>query len=174
MQNAECRMRTNFINIIALIIMFFYIIHQIIHYLLPSGENEEDQGKKNVRTFIFGGVLYIILFGLLHSPLLQTAVSANVMLQILRDWFVLFLLLDVGAMAITYKLFWSRSITHEVKEIVALKNEESESESESEPELELDARSDVSVEDESKSELSTDNFISNICDHVHKEDQSEK
>lgn len=83
--------------------MFYYIIH-----MLPWGIHLT-QGKRNVRTFLFGSVLYILLHAFLYADSMN-----NTLFFILRRYFWYIFVADFIAVAILYKLFFGESIMHEI------------------------------------------------------------
>jgi hypothetical protein len=85
--------------------MFYYMIHSV-----PWGSTLA-QGKRNVRTIIFGSLLYIIL----HAYLYKAGSALNLGLYDFKEYIYYIIGLDMFAMAITYKLYYNRSILHEFK-----------------------------------------------------------
>lgn len=97
--------------------MYFYIFHHINHYISPLKNVESERhGARNVRTLLFGGIMYIFTAAFLYSQHYQNFISSVFFLSALRDWFVWFIVLDVFAMAIIYKLYWGDTILREMRE----------------------------------------------------------
>lgn len=95
--------------------MFYYIIHHIVHQRYTDNWKES---RKNILTFILGSLCYIFLWAYLTSLKYEAFIERNFVLTTFRDWYILFVLLDICAMAIVYKQYWSRSILHEFREVV--------------------------------------------------------
>ena len=83
--------------------MFFYICHQINHYILRSSDAN---GSKNVRTLIMGGILYILLHAYLFS-------ESNHLYKY-RYYFYYLLILDAFVIGVIYKLYYGESIVNEL------------------------------------------------------------
>ncbi len=98
--------------------MFFLLTHHIVQDLIPWKEGTKDS-RKNITTFVGGGLLYVFLLSFLHSPSQKTFIESNFVLFTLRNWLMLIAIIDVTAMAIIYKCYYNRSIVNEVPEILA-------------------------------------------------------
>lgn len=85
--------------------MFLYLIHKLNHGLFKS-DNKSD-GAINVRTIIFGGIAYILFHAWINSEQMKD--------YFVKDYFLWILLIDIFAMATTYKLYYNRSILNELK-----------------------------------------------------------
>ena len=88
--------------------MFFYLIHN-----LPWGE-ELQHGKRNVRTFIIGAVLYILFHALLFSNKVNFNPMIITIFYMIKKYFWWIVMADCIAMAITYKLAYGRNILTEI------------------------------------------------------------
>lgn len=85
--------------------VFFYVIHS----LTKKGDNEND-GSKNARTFLFGGLIYILIFMyLMHHGLKNKFTN-----PILKTGFFLILLFDIATMCYLYRSYYGRLITNEL------------------------------------------------------------
>ena len=98
--------------------MFYYLIHQIMQMKFMD---DKENGKKNVMTFLFGSILYFLLYGYLRSP---TTNINNFVMYALKNFFHWFILIDMICMAVIYKLYYNRSIFNEMSETVFDKNVE--------------------------------------------------
>jgi len=84
-------------------------IYYIIHNLTNKGENENN-GAKNARTFIFGSIMYIILYmGLMHFSLKYPFSHG-----IFKTGLIMLLLSDVATMGYIYKAYYGRLIFNEL------------------------------------------------------------
>ena len=98
--------------------MFFLCTHQIIQNLIPWKEGTKDS-KKNITTFVVGGLLYVFLLSFLFSPAYKSLIANNFVLFTLKNWLLLVVIIDVTAMAVIYKCYYNRSIVNELPEILA-------------------------------------------------------
>lgn len=97
-------------------------IYYIIHNITKAGEaNDADvnRGARNCRTFMFGTMIYIMLYMLLK----HLALTNSFVYPILMSGFSLMLMADIAVMAYLYKAFYGRLITNEV-----LSNDQDENE----------------------------------------------
>ena len=99
-----------------LLVMLFYLIHQLNQTVIPWSKTTRE-GQKNVFTFLSGAVLYFLLYGMLMNKGLKGSVSGSVVLSVLRDFFPYFVVVDAIAMACLYKNYFHRSILSEIDEI---------------------------------------------------------
>ena len=98
--------------------MIFLCTHQIIQNLIPWKEGTKDS-KKNITTFVVGGLLYVFLLSFLFSPGYRSLIENNFVLFTLKNWLLLVVIIDVTAMAVIYKCYYNRSIVNELPEILA-------------------------------------------------------
>jgi hypothetical protein len=96
--------------------MIFYTLHHINQYLIPWSK-ETSEGRKNILTFIFGAVLYFLVYGVLKDDKMKSIVENNVVLSVFGNFFIYFVIVDIIAVAGLYKNYFNRSILHEAKEI---------------------------------------------------------
>ena len=94
--------------------MFFYLFHNINHSN-SSNKVNENYGAKNVRTMVLGGICYIILHAMIFT-------ESNP-LYFYGYYIYYMFLLDVSVMAVIYKMYYSRSILNELKEISQIDND---------------------------------------------------
>lgn len=88
-------------------------IYYTIHNITKAGEvNDEDvdRGARNCRTFMFGTMIYIMLYMLLK----HLSLTNSFVYPILMSGFSLMLMADIAVMAYLYKAFYGRLITNEV------------------------------------------------------------
>ena len=88
-------------------------IYYTIHNITKAGEiNDEDvdRGARNCRTFMFGTMIYIMLYMLLK----HLSLTNSFVYPILMSGFSLMLIADIAIMAYLYKAFYGRLITNEV------------------------------------------------------------
>lgn len=86
--------------------MFFYIAHNINHYMLSS---DDADGAKNVRTLIYGGICYILLHAYLYN--------ADCPYYLYRHYIWYLFVLDALTMAVVYKNYYGRSIICEINSV---------------------------------------------------------
>lgn len=91
--------------------MFFYIIH---HIMQSDMFKDLPDGKKNVRTFLFGSICWILLASFLFS---KTIEHTNFFIVTLKNFFQWFVVIDICTIAVIYRLYYKRSIFNEVVEI---------------------------------------------------------
>lgn len=84
--------------------MFFYLIHNINHSLFRK-ENDSE-GTINLRTFIIGGILYIIAQAYLWTP--------NNPFELYKYSLWNILILDLCCMGYLYKSYFGRNIVNEI------------------------------------------------------------
>lgn len=84
--------------------MFFYLIHNINHSLFRKETDSE--GTINLRTFIIGGILYIIAQAYLWTP------NNPFELYKYSLWYIL--ILDLCSMGYLYKSYFGRNIVNEI------------------------------------------------------------
>lgn len=97
-------------------------IYYIIHNITKAGErNDEniDRAARNCRTFMFGTMIYIVLYMLLK----HLSLTNKFIYSILMSGFALMFMADIAVMAFLYKIFYGRFITNEV-----LSNDEDDAE----------------------------------------------
>ena len=84
----------------------FYSLH---HVFLPNTDNFA-RGKRNCATFIIGSIIYSVIYGvMMHLKYLYGKVI-DAMLSVLTC----IICADVAVMAIEYKIYYGRSIIHEI------------------------------------------------------------
>ena len=98
--------------------MIFLCTHQIVQNVIPWKEGTKDS-KKNITTFVVGGLLYVFLLSFLFSPGYRSLIENNFVLFTLKNWLLLVVIIDVTAMAVIYKCYYNRSIVNELPEILA-------------------------------------------------------
>lgn len=89
--------------------MLWFIIHHLVH-LLPFGENQ----TKNLFTFVFGTLLYTILYSYFGAINKET----NAFIFMLFNYFSYIVLADGFSMAIIYKNYYKTTIFTEIKETI--------------------------------------------------------
>ena len=89
--------------------MIFWILHNILNNLTTIKDWSES--KKNLTNLLVGGNIYILLYVTLGYLVKK---SDNFLLEGFYNFFIYFVILDVMAMAIIYKLYWGRPITTEI------------------------------------------------------------
>ena len=85
----------------------YYIIHT-----LTNKSNAENNGAKNCRTFLFGSVIYIILYMVLMHFSLKNPFSYD----IFKTGLILLIGADIATMAYIYKSYYGRFIINEFDE----------------------------------------------------------
>ncbi len=96
--------------------MIFWTLHNFINNVgFASGGTTQSatqwsESKKNIFTFIIGGTLYVLLYVFLEYLIKMTN---NIFIELLHKFFLFFVIIDVIAMAVLYKLYWGRSILNE-------------------------------------------------------------
>lgn len=85
----------------------YYLLHSII-----PGATSGNHGKRNCKVFFLGSLLYITLFVVFRNIQLYT--GATEPCDSLCTGLKLLFIADVITMAIQYRLFFGRSIIHEV------------------------------------------------------------
>ena len=83
--------------------MYFYIVH-LINQSLKSEKDTE--GATNVKTLLFGGILYILTHAFLWTP--------SNPLYFYKEYIWYVFLLDCAVMAYTYKHYFGRTILNEL------------------------------------------------------------
>jgi hypothetical protein len=98
--------------------MYYYLLHKLIHEDDKTRQEDPNypHGAKNVQIFIIGSILYVFSAAFLFSKQYMDFVNSFFFLVALRDWFACFLIIDIIAVGILYKIAWSRSILSEVDE----------------------------------------------------------
>lgn len=93
----------------------FYTLHHLFNQLEVNVDKDGniEHGKRNCKLAMIGGLIYIILFFLIKD---RKIVSGNVRYDGLLSALFYMFILDVSAMAYTYKNYFGRSITHELGE----------------------------------------------------------
>ena len=86
-------------------------IFYIIHSLTTKTLNDND-GSKNTRTFLFGSLIYIVLYMMSMHYALKNPISYG----ILSTGLILLFIADISAMAFVYKSYYGRFITNEITE----------------------------------------------------------
>lgn len=94
--------------------MIFFVVHHVIHNM--PGIKDWKESKKNITTFLVGGLLYVFLMSFLYSPRYAALMDSWFILFTLKNWFMWILGIDVTAMAVIYKKYWGRSILEELPE----------------------------------------------------------
>lgn len=89
--------------------MLWFLIHHLVH-LLPFGENQ----TKNLFTFVFGTLLYTILYSYFGAINKET----NAFIFMLFNYFSYIVLADGFSMAIIYKNYYKTTIFTEIKETI--------------------------------------------------------
>ncbi len=89
--------------------MLWFLIHHLVH-LLPFGENQ----TKNLFTFVFGTLLYTILYSYFGAINKET----NAFIFMLFNYFAYIVLADGFSMAIIYKNYYKTTIFTEIKETI--------------------------------------------------------
>ena len=84
-------------------------IYYSIHSLTKKADGEKD-GPKNARTFLFGSMIYIIIYMFLSHYGLKN----KQLIGLLKTGFYLLLLADLATMAYIYKSYYGRLITNEI------------------------------------------------------------
>ena len=84
-------------------------IYYIIHNLTNKGESEKN-GAKNARTFIFGSIMYIILYMALMHFSLKYPLSYG----IFKTGLIMLFLSDIATMGYIYKSYYGRLIFNEL------------------------------------------------------------
>lgn len=84
-------------------------IYYSIHSLTKKVDGGKD-GSKNARTFLFGSIIYIIIYMFLSHYGLKN----KKLIGILKTGFYLLLLADLATMAYIYKSYYGRLITNEI------------------------------------------------------------
>ncbi len=86
----------------------FYIVH---NFILPNTP-EFREGRRNCATFLIGAVTYAVLYGIvMHLKYLYGKVM-DAMLSAL----VLIIMADAATMAVEYRLYYGRTILHELED----------------------------------------------------------
>jgi hypothetical protein len=86
-------------------IMIFYLLHQ----WLPNTDTFKE-GKRNCATFMYGAVIYAVLYAVLKNAQLVYGVLVNAALSA----FAIIVAADACVMAYIYKCHYGRSILHEL------------------------------------------------------------
>ena len=84
-------------------------IYYTIHSLTKKADGEKD-GAKNARTFLFGSIIYIIIYMFLSHYGLKN----KKFIDILKTGFYLLILADLATMAYIYRSYYGRLITNEI------------------------------------------------------------
>jgi hypothetical protein len=85
----------------------FYSLHLLFNKL---NVNENEQGKRNCKLLLLGGLIYLIIFTILKD---RRVVTHNVRLDGLISGLLSIFILDISVMAYTYKSYFGRSILNE-------------------------------------------------------------
>ena len=89
--------------------MFYYALH----HALPDNERFTE-GKRNCATFLFGSLLYLVVYVLvMNLRLARGECMDSVRSALLMAW-----LADCAAVGFIYKCHYGRSMLHEVAEVV--------------------------------------------------------
>ena len=75
---------------------------------------DKPNGKKNVITFLIGSICWILLASYLFSP---NIIHTNFLSITLKNFFQWFIVIDICAIAIIYKMYYNKSIFNEIVEI---------------------------------------------------------
>lgn len=98
--------------------MFFLCTHRIIQNLIPWREGTKDS-KKNITTFLVGGLLYVLLLSFLYSTSQKSLVESTSVLFTLRNCLILIFIIDITAMTFIYERYYKKGIANEVPDILA-------------------------------------------------------
>ena len=84
---------------------FYYILHS-----LRNDKSKDSNGQKNTRTFIFGSMLYIIVF----MVIMHFSLKRYKIFDILKAGLIMMFIVDAAVMFYVYKSYYGRSITREL------------------------------------------------------------
>jgi hypothetical protein len=87
--------------------MFFYLFHKLINWIAPTWT----ESQKNCLTLLVGGTLHIFAYVTLEYYWKQTG---SAYLQLLHNYYILFVLVDIFSMVALYKSYFGRIIFHEL------------------------------------------------------------
>lgn len=86
----------------------FYLSHHLMHYTFDL--KSKSDGQKNCMTFLFGVILWVLIWVGIYS------LKKHVLYDAIRTGFIVILLADISVMAYIYKSYYGRLIFNEIDE----------------------------------------------------------